>query len=636
MHKQSYPFTAVVGQERMKRALIYTLIVPEIGGVVLSGEKGTGKSTLVRGLAEICEKQKIELPLNTTEDMLVGSMDFETALQTGARAFSPGILQRAHQNLLYVDEINLLKENLTHILIDVVAGGVNRMEREGIRYTHPCETVLVGSMNPEEGPICPQLLDRFGLFVSVTGESEVQNRAEIIKRRLSFEKDPKGFCQSFEKAQQDLKQKIKKAQERARYIKGSDEIWQLCAMTAEEAGAQGNRCEIVLFYTAMAVAAFAGRDVIYSGDLKEAATYVLPHRKREQQKSSGVEIPKESAQIKKDPSQAEDQSEEQGTQPEGPWHQNEKTTEESPNTSTKEENMPDEEKEDQAVASSEREAVRAENIYEVMPLFRLRPDRNRRIGSGRRMKTKTDATLGQVTSFTQTQNPKGKIAFAPTLRAAAPYQKNRKKDKTAFAIRHEDIRYQKRETHIGATVIFVVDASGSMGAQKRMKETKEAVLSMLQESYQKRDKVAFIAFRKEEAQVLLDVSGSAQMAHYALQSLPTGGKTPLAAGLFRALGLIKGAKIKDKNMVPLLILVTDGRSNVSLFTDNPLADALYMGDLIAAEKIAGVVIDTEGGFIRAGIAKEVAAHMGADYYKVTDLRAEGVQSLVQRHRPGLD
>ena len=315
-----YPFTAIVGQEAMKLSLILNVINPALGGVLIKGEKGTAKSTAVRALAELlpamdivhgcrfhcnpfdqnnlcddCAKflkendklpaetmkmRVVELPVSATEDRVVGTLDIEYAIKHGEKKFEPGILALANRNILYVDEINLLDDHVVDVLLDAAAMGVNTVEREGVSYSHPARFVLVGTMNPEEGDIRPQLLDRFGLSVVVTGEHEPNLRVEVIKRRLAYELDADSFIKKFQAEQEALAVKILAAQKILEEVSISDKLLELVAGLAIELDVDGHRADITVIKTALTIAAYEGRREVKLSDLKQAAKLVLPHRMR--------------------------------------------------------------------------------------------------------------------------------------------------------------------------------------------------------------------------------------------------------------------------------------------------------------------------------------------------------------------
>lgn len=287
--KKIYPFSAIVGQEVMKEALLLNAISPEVGGVLIKGEKGTAKSTAVRALADIlpplsdaeetCMKV-VELPVNATEDRVVGTINLEQILQKGEKQFEPGLLAEAHNNILYVDEINLLDDHVVDVLLDAAAMGINTVEREGISYSHPARFVLVGTMNPEEGEIRPQLLDRIGLSVDVYGERESHKRVEVIKRRLAYEANPDAFCESYEAEQQELRHRVILAHKRLQEISVTDELLEAITTISITLNVDGHRPDITMLHTVRAMAAWEGNAVVTEEQLLRAARLVMPHRMR--------------------------------------------------------------------------------------------------------------------------------------------------------------------------------------------------------------------------------------------------------------------------------------------------------------------------------------------------------------------
>ena len=621
-----YPFAAIVGQTQVKNALIYNLIDPRIGGVLLCGEKGTAKSTIVRGLAALTDQLVVDLPLNITEDMLVGSIDFEKAVHDGVRAFSGGVLTKADGNILYVDEVNLLPDSIVSTLICAAASGENLVEREGISFRHTCNFALVGTMNPEEGKLRPQFLDRFGLYVDVVGEKNVAVRTEIIRNRMEYERDPAAFCQRWAAETQQLQQRISHARELVADIAIDPSIRSLAAKYAQQAGCEGNRCEIILTRTAATVAAWDGRNYISAEDIKEAAIYVLPHRRREDQPPQEEPREDEKLQNENEEKDTSQQQEDSPTKP--PENDTPPQMEEQDGNDGDEIDTPPPQQSDGG--APDEQLVEGEEVHLISALPMIPRDRLFRQGSGRRSKTKSGTSKGRYAGFTQSPKPHQKdLALDATLRAAAPYQRSRDHTDCAVALVDSDLRYKVRENHVGATIVFAVDASGSMGARKRMKETKEAILSMLLDSYQKRDKIGLVAFRKDDAQTLLDITASVDLAEKKLQALPTGGRTPLAAGIFQAWQLLRARRLKDPDILPMLVLVTDGRANRSLWTEDAVADAVKAAELIRQDGIHAVVIDTEKDFISLHIAQQIAQAMNAAYYKVTDLQSDQLRAIVK-------
>lgn len=633
-----YPFTAVIGQEKIKKALILNIINPSIGGVLISGEKGTAKSTLVRGLAEIINNMKvIDLPLNITEDRLLGTIDIEKAISEGIRKPDMGLLKKADGNILYVDEVNLLSEHIVKCLLEVSASGVNHVEREGISFTHSSRFVLVGTMNPEEGQLRPQFLDRFGLYVEANGSDDLAERKEIIKRRLEYEKNPIEYIDKFKNQSKELVNKIINGIEVLHKVQVSDSIMCLSAQISEEANCAGNRAEIVIIEAAKAIAAFDNRKNININDIKEAAEFALPHRMREMPPSASdnddKEEESEEEQIDDDKEENENKNENEPPQVEDDDNYEDDNKEENKNEEDSldyEENLEETKQEEKNENEADNDMVDdIGNIFAIKSLDIKPIDRKKRRGSGKRSKTKTDLMQGRYVKYNLPKDKVKDLAFDATLRAAAPYQSLRDKNGLAFVINKSDFREKVREKRTGTTILFVVDASGSMGAKKRMSAVKGAVVSLLTDAYQKRDKVGMVAFRKNQAEVLLGITRSVELAQKSLKDLPTGGKTPLSAGLSKGYEILKAAKKKDPEMVPVLVLVSDGRTNSSVNNGDPYEEAIEIANKIASENIQSIVIDTEQDFIKLGLANNIAKAMNAQYYKLEDLGATEIASTIR-------
>lgn len=672
-----YPFSAIVGQEKMKLGLLLVAVNHRLGGILLRGEKGTAKSTAVRALAALlpeievvvdcpfscspaartgycpeCQRKLVsgeklktftrrvkicELPVSATEDRVVGSLDFEYAIKYGKPRFEPGLLARANRGIIYVDEVNLLDDHIVDVLLDAAASGINVVEREGISYVHPADFLLVGSMNPEEGDLRPQLLDRFGLCAPVEGCSDLRERVEIAVRREAFDADPSGFLQKWRPEEERLREKISEARRRLPSVIIPEELLIVAARLCLSANVAGHRADLILAAAARAHAALNGRTEVTEEDLHAVADLVLFHRAREasrhEEQPEPPEKPAEPEEPKEPPEEeaGEEQPEENF---ENSAEQAEKGSSPPCGEKTREENrQEDSERGNDDLPPSL--AAPRDVVFAVGSPFNVRRivfrrDRQVRKGSGRRSRTRTAQKVGRyVRSILHRQN--NDLAFDATLRAAAPHQLRRRRKGVAIAIETADLREKVREKRIGNFLLFVVDASGSMGARQRMVETKGAILSLLLDAYQKRDKIGLVAFRGAGAEVLLPPTNSVELGHKLLAELPTGGKTPLSAGLCKAYEVARTHLYKDPYISPLLILISDGKANVSLGPDRPVAEARRAAEMIRAEgRIKTLVVDVEPpGFLNFGLARELAAALGAEYYKIDDLRAD---TLVQAVR----
>ncbi len=645
MHTNSlYPFAAVVGQEQAKKALLIALVNPKAGGLLIGGRKGTAKSVLARSTKELIEpKQFIDLPLNVTEDMLFGSIDIEYAVSKGQKRFAPGILARANENVLYIDEVNLLRQELLLAVLDANAAGMNQVERDGISFTHPVQLTVLATMNPEEGVLPQHILDRFGMYVDVASEMELEQRVKIMRQALAYGSDVASFREEYATVTQELRAKIARALELLPQIQLSDAMLILAAQMVSQALCAGHRAEIYLLEAAKALAALAGRAYVLPKDVEEAAQFVLPHRMRkppepqepEASEQDSSEQDEDESENNDDEAQdnTEDNSQDDNNLPPPPLNNDE---DDGAADDEQDENE-QEQKDEQEPQHNNDQLAPEEQIADIDKSFRLPKmlldlgkDRNIRRGSGKRSSTRTDLKQGR---YVRAELPKAKVedlAFDATIRAAAPFQKMREDNGCALNIKQEDLRQKVREKRIGNTFLFAVDASGSMGARERMRAVKGAIFYMLQEAYQKRDRVGMIAFRRQKAELLLPITRSVDLAQKCLAELPTGGKTPLADGLAVALQTLSMLNKHDSELEPILVLVTDGRANATEADGgDPVASALKMAERIGKAKITSVVIDTESDFIKLGLAKRVAAAMRANYYTLQRLTKDSIIRIVR-------
>lgn len=630
-----FPFVAVEGRERIKKALLLNIVNKKIGGVLINGEKGTAKSTLVRGLGELFSEMKvINLPLNITEDNLVGSIDIEKTMKSGKKIFQEGLLKKCHGNILYVDEINLLGDSIVSSILEVASREMNYVERDGVSFSHECRFVLIGTMNPEEGDLRPQLLDKFGLYVNALGTCNVLERVRIVKKRLEYENNPIEFCKKYVEEEEILKEKVNRAKERVEKIKVSEQIMNIAVKIVEEANTIGNRAEIILVETAKSLAALDGRSYLNIDDLKEAAVFVLPHRTNQKQEST----PQNKENELKDNNHEDEQEDKDSEENNLPDEEQEKET---PEESGKE----NEEKNDSEISENSdkneeekknNENTESEEEFGIGEIFKVKDilidtvhDTKKRAGTGKRCKTKSGSLQGRYIKSTL---PKGKIrdfAFDATIRAAAPYQTKNKENNLMISIKKEHIRVKVREKRTGANILFVVDSSGSMGVKKRMEAVKGAIMSLLKDAYEKRDKVGMVSFRRDRAEELLPITRSIDLAQKKLEKLTTGGKTPLAEGIAKAYTIMKNEIRKDKEIVPLIVFLTDGKGNFSVSGKDPVKESIEMAEKIKNDGIRAIVIDTEEGFIKLEMAKTLSEAMKADYYKLENLKSEDMLKLIK-------
>lgn len=654
-----FPFSAIIGQEELKLCLILNSIHPGIGGVLVRGEKGTAKSTIVRGLADLLPKTRVvTLPLNATEDRVAGGMDFNRAVKEGKKIFLPGLLAEADLGILYVDEINLLDDHIVDIILDSAASGENRVEREGISFLHNARFLLVGTMNPEEGDLRPQLLDRFGFCVEVVSEKDPGTRVDLMERRELYDHDPKAFRTIYESKTQKLAQKIAKAKKLLPVVKMRAHHRSFIAELCTNNHVAGHRADLVIEQAARAHAAFLGQVDVEIADISAVAKFALLHRQQEadpppppppggdNQKNNSSDESSESDsrdQDRKDldrkdldnqeGNQEDDHQEDLDSDSEkelpGPGMQEQGTSEENDS------NGGDHDRNGEKDLPLPEKDV-TEEIFEIGATFKVKKittprDRKMRRGAGRRSRTRVSQKQGRYVNSSM-QRSNNDVAFDATLRAAAPYQLERKLPEGLFiCLKPGDIREKIREKRIGNFLVFLVDASGSMGASGRMSASKGAVLSLLLDAYQKRDKVAMISFRKSEAYVNLPPTSSIELAARYLAQMPVGGRTPLSAGLDKAYQMVGNVLLRDPGTRPIVIIITDGKSNVALGRGKPVEEAMAFAQRMGHDdKIKYIVVDTEpDGLVRFGLARKLASAAGAQYCKIDDLQTDSLVSLVR-------
>ncbi|MET0704307.1 MAG: magnesium chelatase subunit D family protein [Mycobacterium sp.] len=609
-----YPFSAIVGHDRLRLALVLCAVRPEIGGVLIRGEKGTAKSTVVRGLADILAAvdsgRLVELPIGATEDRVIGSLDLQKVLRDGEHAFSPGLLARAHRGVLYVDEVNLLHDHLVDVLLDAAAMGRVHIERDGVSHSHEARFVLIGTMNPEEGELRPQLLDRFGLTVDVRASREVDVRTEVIRQRLAYEADPDGFAARYADADADTARRIVSARARVPDVDLPEKELRRIAALCAAFDVDGMRADLVVARTAVAHAAWRGADTVTEEDIKVAAELALPHRRRRDPfDDPGLDegALDEALEQARETDQADESEPEPDPDPPGGG--------ESPPSPESPQSKADS-------PSGVPAPPKTKSSGAPAPVFRTRALSVPGVGEGapgRRSRARN--VSGAVVGVSETNTGAGIHLFA-TLLAAAANAKGTGPVKPSPA----DLRRAIREGREGNLVLFVVDASGSMAARDRMSAVSGAALSLLRDAYQRRDKVAVITFRGAEAQLVLPPTSSAHIAGRRLANFQTGGKTPLAQGLLAARDVVAREKVRDRARRSLVVVLTDGRATGG---PDPLGRSRIAAALLVAEGAAAVVVDCETSYIKLGLAATLAGQLGAPTLRLEELRADNLTQAVR-------
>ncbi|GHA82378.1 putative cobaltochelatase [Streptomyces chryseus] len=657
-----YPFTAIVGQDDLRLGLLLNAVSPAVGGVLVRGEKGTAKSTAVRALAALmpevavvagcrfsCDPgspdpacpdgpheagggvsrpaRTVELPVGASEDRLVGALDIERALAEGVKAFEPGLLADAHRGILYVDEVNLLHDHLVDLLLDAAAMGASYVEREGVSVRHAARFLLVGTMNPEEGELRPQLLDRFGLTVEVSASRDTDQRVEVVRRRLAYDDDPAGFAAKWAGEEAALRARIVAARALLPEVRLGDGALRQIAATCAAFEVDGMRADIVMARTATALAAWAGRTDVLAEDVRQAALLALPHRRRRNPfDAPGLDedrlddtLEQNSGSDDDDPDPDPDGPGGGGRPPQGDGD----GSPETPEGDQPGEAEPEAGERQQAPAGSggEQAAARAGEPFRTKTLSVPGLGEG---AAGRRSRARTEH--GRTTGARRPRGALTKLHLAATVQAAAPHQRARGRSGRGLVVRRDDLRQATREGREGNLVLFVVDASGSMAARQRMSAVKGAVLSLLLDAYQRRDKVGMVTFRGKDAELVLPPTSSVDAAAVRLETLPTGGRTPLSAGLLKAHDVLRVERLRDPSRRPLLVVVTDGRATGG---PEPVALAARAARLHEVEGVASVVVDCESGPVRLGLAGELARELGGTAVTLDELRADSIAGLVK-------
>lgn len=606
-----YPFCAVVGQDNVKRALLCALIDPSITSVLVVGAAGTAKTTIVRSLTEICPSARtITLPLNVTEERLIGGVDIEAAIRDGKTVRDPGVLEKANEGILLMDQVNLFDENTVLTALSAAEGGHFRVDREGLATSIESNFLLIGTMDPREGGLSSHILDRFELCAFTDDIEDRGERVEIVRRRIDFESSASTFHGRYQQETEHMRDIVTTAKDRLPYVLCSEGHLETISRLCLDLGVEGHRGDIAMAKVSKCIASLEKRENIIANDLQYAAEICLQHRRKDLSKS--------------DKNKGEDPKEQEKGPNTSPGSSDDENEAQRPS------NHPDDPVNDHDTGNSG--GQKQDETFDVGDPFaiiqflkdddRLKTEKRKR---GRRGSVISTDRSGRYVSY---RLPNGKfrdIAFDATIRAAAPFQRGREKGGRSFVIRPSDIREKVRVRKSGTTILFLVDASGSMGARRRMVTVKGAIFSMLKDAYQKRDMVGLMTFSNGSSELILPPTKSVDLAYTKLRSVPTGGKTPLPLALSKAAEFLCSPRMKSTQDVALVI-ITDGRANVAVHDGDAFSQALNIAHQMSSLPIQYVVVDSETGYPRMGKATRLSEALGGSYFKLDGLNADEIAS----------
>lgn len=621
----SFPFSAVCGMDDAKRSILCALVNPNIRTVLIRGGHGSAKTVLARASGALSGRRVVNVPLNVTEDALFGGMDAEETVRQGRAVMQEGLLSRADGNILYVDDVDLLDTRVLATMLGCISEGTVRVEREGISGEYGCDTLLIATMGSDSPGPSPHLLDRFDVCsFSDFPEGDEAAREEILRRNAGFLSDARGFVDGYADEEEDVRSGISRARRILPLVTISDGLLEVIADLCTRMAVDGMRADIAMVRTSMAIAALDGRDEVLRGDVEEAARICLPHRRNYSQPPPEPPQDQDGEDDRQDDDRNEDPSDSDGETDDGTDGRDPPESSDRPDRD--EEQPPD------------LQDLLDEIMFEVGEQFRVidylgdgrRVIRTTSSRKGRRSMAESNDSTGR---YARSRIPDGRvvdIAFDATIRAAAPYQASRAHGDLSISIEEQDIRRKVRERRSGCTIMFLVDASGSLGVRRRMAAVKGAVLSMLRDSYVKRDRIGLMAFRRDSAELVLPPTRSVEYSYRHLEELPTGGKTPLGQALVTVSDFMTSYSRSHQGESCYIVLITDGRANVPVREGADANDEVRkMAADLRIPQVEWIVIDASTGYVRFDNAQRLAEALEGTYFRLEDLNADRLAESVR-------
>ncbi len=614
----SFPFSAIVGNQQAKDGLVCALSSPGIKAVLICGPKGSGKSLLARSMEHISGGRSIVvLPMGVTEDRVFGAMDIEGTIRDGIVRLDRSLVSRADGNILLVENANLMNQDILHQILNIAETRTSTVERDGTSGTETCDTLVVATMDPSEGDVSEHILDRFDMCIFTSNMEDEDERSEVVERNLEFSSDPIGFCERYRDEDLGLEELIARSRDSAVFIRIPEGYCRAVTQLCMELGVSGHRGDISVINASCALAAMDGRETVDRDDLKTAAALCLEHRRRNDSDDERDDDP---------PEEPPPQQDQEDSEPE--QDQNNEPQDEPPDREPPVPDVSDMDQESSEDSDTEEEVFAIGETFDVIDYMPPADDRLKRGRSGRRSGSTEEDPSGRCIGY---RIPRGRIrdiALCASIRAAAPYQVIRDHSDLAIVLEGSDLREKVRELRRGNDILFLVDGSGSIGAQNRMVAVKGAILSMLKDAYQKRDRVGMVVFRTDHAEEVLPLTKSTLRAYNALSTIPTGGRTPITHGL------LKGHEVLSRENGggnPVMVILSDGRCNKSLEPGRkPLGEMLETARGLAGSGIRFIVVDTEAGKMNLGLAMDLCRELDGTYLRLEELNADNVFRSVRR------